>query len=39
MGGFEGMGWGMGGFGGLCMLLFVVLVAGIVALAVQRRNP
>jgi hypothetical protein len=39
MGGFEGMGWGMGGFGGLGMLLFVLVVAGIVALAVQRRNP
>ena len=38
MGGFDGMGWGMGGFGGLGMLLFVVLVAAFVALAVQRRN-
>lgn len=39
MSGFDGMGWGMGRFGGLGMLLFVVLVAAIVALAVQRRNP
>ena len=38
MSGFDGMGWGMGGFGGLGMVLFVVLVAAIVALAVQRRN-
>lgn len=39
MSGFEGMGWGMGGFGGLGMILFTVVVVGIVAFAVQRRNP
>ena len=38
MGGSEAMGWGMGGFGGPGMVLIAVVVVGIVALAVQRRN-
>jgi len=39
MGGFDGMGWGMGGFGGIGMLLVVVVVLGIAVLAFRRRNP
>ena len=41
MGNFEGMGWGMGwgmgGFGGI-VLVAIVVVLGIAALAVRRRN-
>ena len=38
MGGFDGMGWGMGGFGGIGMLLALVVVVGIAAMAFRRRN-
>lgn len=38
MSGFDGMGWGMGAFGGIGMLLALVVVVGIVAMAFRRRN-
>lgn len=41
MGGSEGWGWmgsGMGGFGGIGGLVVVLIVAGIVVLALRRRN-
>ena len=38
MGGFDGMGWGMGGFGGIGMLLALVIVVGTAAMAFRRRN-
>jgi len=39
MDGFEGMGWGMGGYGGIGALVLVVVVLGFVALAARRRKP
>jgi len=40
MGGSEGwgMGWGMGGFGGIGLLAVALLVVGFAFLAVRRRN-
>ena len=38
MGNFEGMGWGMGGFGGFGVLMAVVVVLGIAAMAFGCRN-
>ena len=31
-------GWGMGGFGGIGLLVIVLLVAGVAFLAMRRRN-
>jgi len=36
MGGFDGMGWGMNGFGGISLLLVALVVLGIVVVAVRR---
>jgi len=33
-----GMGWGMGGFGGIGLLVVALLVVGFAFLAVRRRN-
>lgn len=33
-----GMGWGMGGFGGIGLLVVALLVLGFAFLAVRRRN-
>ena len=38
MGGFEGMGWGMNGFGGFGMLVVVAIVVGIAVLVFRRGN-
>lgn len=37
-GGGWGMSWGMGGFGGVGLLVVVLLVGGLVFAAVRRRN-
>lgn len=34
-----GMGWRMGGFGGIGGLVVILLIVGVVALALRRRNP